>query len=202
MIAHLTGKLLYKSPEFSLVDVNGVGYQVFIPLSTFYELPECESPVGLHTYTHVREDALQLYGFKTVAEKAMFISLISISGIGPKLALNVLSGIDVAELEEAILKGDVHRICRVPGVGKKTAERIVVELRDKIGKKAPELAVETVARKDEGKKSYDDAVSALVNLGYKKPAAEEALRGVSGDAVEAISLEQLLRRALQTLARL
>jgi Holliday junction DNA helicase RuvA len=201
MIARLEGNVLYKSPEYAILNVNGVGYQVFIPLSTFYELPEADSPVSLHIYTHLREDVLQLYGFKTMAEKIMFMSLISISGIGPKLAVNILSGIAVAELEQAILLGDVSRIIGIPGVGKKTAERMVIELRDKIGKKTPESYPATTPVTAENTRLYADAVSALVNLGYKKAAAEAALARVEMENKGLFSLEELLKQVLKVIAR-
>ncbi len=199
MIAHLEGKILYKSPEYTVINVNGVGYQVFIPLSTFYELPEAEQPVGLYTYTHIREDALQLYGFKTVAEKSMFMSLISVSGIGPKLAINILSGIGAHELERAILSGDIRRVTSVPGVGKKIAERMVVELRDKIGGKTSEFDHPTRPITDGKKKLYEDAVSALVNLGYKRAAAEAGLAAAEEKSGDTVTLEELLKQALKVM---
>ncbi|MEW5949361.1 MAG: Holliday junction branch migration protein RuvA [Thermodesulfobacteriota bacterium] len=201
MIARLEGNVLYKSPEYAILDVNGVGYQVFIPLSTFYELPETDSPVSLHTYTHLREDVLQLYGFKTMAEKIMFMSLISISGIGPKLAVNILSGIGVTELEQAILSEDISRIISIPGVGKKTAERMVIELRDKIGKKTPESYPATIPVTAENKRLYADAVSALVNLGYKKAAAEAAMARVERENKGLFSLEEILKQVLKVISR-
>ncbi len=201
MIARLTGKIVYKSPEFTIIDVNGMGYQVFVPLSTFYELPDDGAAVSLHTYTHVREDTLQLYGFHTMAEKSMFMCLTGISGIGPKLAVNILSGSPIADLEAAIATGDAVRLTRIPGVGKKTAERMVVELRDQIGKKMAAPSYAGVARKDEEDKLYSDAVSALVNLGYKRPAAEHAIDRVrQGDEIT-LSLEELLKQALKTISR-
>lgn len=200
MIAYLEGKVLYKSPEYAILNVNGVGYQVFIPLSTFYELPEVEDPVGLYTYTHVREDALQLYGFKAAAEKAMFTSLISVSGIGPKLAVNILSSITPDELEQAILLGDVSRIISIPGVGKKTAERIILELRDKISKKPPGLSDVAATVTAGNKRLREDAISALVNLGYKKIVAEVALARIEKENAAPISLEALLRQALKAIS--
>lgn len=199
MIAHLEGRVIHKSPEFAIIDVNGVGYQVFIPLSTFYELPDQPKSVRLHTYTHVREDALQLYGFNTIAEKTMFTFLLGISGIGPKLALNILSGIGIPDLEQAIMLEDVIRIKRVPGVGKKTAERIIIELRDKIGKKTCEAAL-SAAKKDNLAEIYEDAISALVNLGYKRPSAESALRVIEDKGN--LSLEAILKKALRGISQL
>lgn len=201
MIAYLEGKVLYKSPEYAIVSVNGVGYQVFIPLSTFYDLPEVEGPVGLYAYTHVREDTLQLYGFKTMAEKSMFISLISVSGIGPKLAVNILSGIEPDQLEQAILVGDVGRITGIPGVGKKTAERIAMELRDKISKKTPVSSYASMPISSKDKRLYADAASALVNLGYKKVLAEAALTKVENENEGPLSLEELLKQALKVISR-
>src|SRR5215468_7932482 len=163
MIGRLTGRLATKSPDHILLDVGGVGYQVHIPLSTFYELPEAESPASLWVHTHVREDALALYGFLTERERTLFLLLLGVTGIGPRVALTVLSGIPPSELVAALRAQDVRRLVAVPGVGKKTAERMVLELAEKVDALAGEPtpgAPETVAA--------DDVVSALVNLGYRK----------------------------------
>jgi len=134
MIAHIKGKIIYKSPESVVVDVSGVGYEVYIPLSTYYKLPDTEEYISLNTYTHIREDALQLYGFLTQREKEIFQLLISVSGVGPKLARNILSGIPAEDLISAISSGDIARLRSIPGVGGKTAERLVLELKDKMRK--------------------------------------------------------------------
>src|SRR5512136_2205125 len=165
MIAQLAGALAYKSPEHLIVDVHGVGYQVFVSLNSFYRLPEPGDPVRLQIHTHVREDALQLYGFLDRAEKDLFLLLLGVSGIGPRLALNILSGTPSQELEDALEAGDLVRLLAIPGVGKKTAERLVVELRDKI------KLVKGARGADDGRRvtaTEAEAVSALVNLGYRR----------------------------------
>lgn len=174
MIGRLTGRLAAKAPDQVLLDVGGVGYQVHIPLSTFYELPEAESPASLFVHTHVREDTLALYGFLTERERALFLLLMSVAGIGPKVALTVLSGIPPAELVEALRKQDVRRLVAVPGVGKKTAERMVLELAEKVASfsaGAPQEAPAAVAA--------EDVLSALVNLGYKRAEAERAVDAIA-----------------------
>ena len=174
MIGRLTGRLASKAPDQVLLDVAGVGYLVHIPLSTFYELPEQESPTSLWIHTHVREDALALYGFLTERERALFHLLLGVTGIGPRVALTVLSGIPPSELVDALRRQDVRRLVAVPGVGKKTAERMVLELADKAGNlpgEAPAKAPEAVAA--------DDVTSALVNLGYRKAEAERAVDAVA-----------------------
>lgn len=200
MIARLAGQLLQRSPEAIVVDLQGVGYQVFVPLSTFYQLPREGERVALHIHTHIREDAFQLYGFLTEEERQAFQLLIGISGIGPRLALNVLSGTTVDELAKAIADQDVRRLSAVPGIGRKTAERILVELKDKIGagwlgpgRSGSEVrgGLDPLTR---------DVLSALVNLGYRRvqaeAALEEARRGVGTPTVEV-----LLRAALRILSR-
>jgi len=170
MIGHLTGRLASKAPDQVLLDVGGVGYLVHIPLSTFYDLPEAESPASLFVHTHVREDTLALYGFLTERERALFQLLMSVAGIGPRVALTVLSGIPPAELIEALRHGDVRRLVAIPGVGKKTAERMILELAEKAAAfqaEAPAGAAAAV--------STDDVVSALVNLGYRRAEAERAV---------------------------
>src|SRR5258705_3464499 len=170
MIGHLTGRLASKAPDQILLDVAGVGYLVHIPLSTFYELPENESPASLWIHTHVREDALSLYGFLTERERTLFLLLLGVTGIGPRVALTVLSGIPPTELVDALRTQDVRRLVAVPGVGKKTAERMVLELADKVASlpgEAPPKAPAAIAA--------DDVTSALVNLGYRKAEAERAV---------------------------
>jgi Holliday junction DNA helicase RuvA len=201
MIAYLTGTLLSKNPQSVIIDVAGVGYQAFIPLSTFYLLPEEMGTVSLHVYTHVREDALQLFGFNTELERKMFLLLISVSGIGPKLALNILSGIGLEDLLGAIVTADPERIAAVPGVGKKTSQRITLELKDKASQLSEGIELlprERFEVKD--KEIFDDALSALSNLGYPIRSAKKALEDVlrrDGD----IDLETLLKEALRALAQ-
>src|SRR5262245_13601248 len=170
MIGRLTGRLASKAPDQILLDVAGVGYLVHIPLSTFYELPAEEGPASLWIYTHVREDTLALYGFLTERERALFLMLLSVAGIGPRVALTVLSGIPPAELVEALRRQDVRRLVAIPGVGKKTAERMVLELAEKSSK----FAVETKTA-EPAAVSPDDVLSALVNLGYRRSEAERAV---------------------------
>jgi Holliday junction DNA helicase RuvA len=172
MIARLTGILEEKFPEQLIVDVQGVGYEVFVSLQTFYRLPALHEHVSLHVYTHLREDALQLYGFLEEKEKASFLLLKGVTGIGPRLALNILSGIPVDELENALRASDVNRLVAVPGVGKKTAERLIVELREKVG--ALENGYSGLPGQDTPLSA--EAVSALVNLGYRQGQAEKAVR--------------------------
>lgn len=203
MIAHLTGKLFQKQPNSVIVDVAGVGYELTVPLSTFYDLGETGSEVSLRVYTYVREDALLLYGFRTEREKKLFLMLTSVSGIGPKLAITVLSGLSAEELIEAIRSGNLARLVAIPGVGRKTAERLIVELRDKAAALvAADAGADSTARApDSGAADVrEDIVSALVNLGYQKAAAERAvsaaLKEESGGGFEA-----LLKRALRGLSR-
>jgi Holliday junction DNA helicase RuvA len=174
MIGRLTGRLASKAPDHVLLEVGGVGYLVHIPLSTFYDLPEQESPTSLWIHTHVREDALALFGFLTEREKALFLLLLGVTGIGPRVALTVLSGMPPAELVEALRRKDARKLVAVPGVGKKTADRMVLELGDKVANLAPETpAGETAAV------AADDVVSALVNLGYRRSEAERAVDAIS-----------------------
>jgi holliday junction DNA helicase RuvA len=196
VIAQLRGTLADKRPNQVLVDVGGVGYLVFIPVSTFYALGELHAEVTLLTYTHVREDALALYGFMTAHEKHLFELLISASGVGPSLALKVLSGMSVDDLVPAIRAGDLVRLTRIPGVGRKTAERMVVELRDKLAAvETPETARPAAAPKGVAA----DVVSALLNLGYERRAAEQAVEGVGRNGAPA-TFEDLLRATLQQLS--
>src|SRR5262245_49366093 len=177
MIAYLSGKLLEKQANAVIVDVNGVGYEVAIPLSTFYELGEVGTEVKLRIYTHVREDAIQLFGFKTTRERDLYLKLISVQGIGAKSGISLLSGMSADEIILAIRTGDLGRLTSIPGVGRKTAERLVVELRDKVADVAFEATagagVET--RSPQVDAVFEDALSALVNLGYQKSLAEKAL---------------------------
>lgn len=199
MIARLRGHLLEKLPNRLIVDVAGVGYDIAVPLSTFYASCEVGEEISLRVHTHVREDQLALFGFATPLELAMFERLISVSGIGPKLALAVLSGIESAELMTAIERSDVARLTSIPGVGKKTAERIGVELRDRLPKNVAVDAGRSVAGAA-GDAVRDDLVSALGNLGYHHHAIDKVLDKVLSGA-EGASLQDALRSALKELAR-
>jgi Holliday junction DNA helicase RuvA len=204
MIAYLSGKILEKDANLLIVDVGGVGYEVTIPLSTFYELGETGEAVELRIHTVVREDAFALFGFKTVREKELFLHLISVSGIGPKSAITALSGMSADEIITAIRQNNLARLNSIPGVGKKTAERLVIELRDKIAKLAglasEEMKAQGIAPQASGDDVFDDAVSALVNLGYQRNAAEKALKQAMQEGTEP-SVQKLLRRSLQLLAK-
>ena len=202
MIAHLRGKLLSKKANKILVDVSGVGYEVSIPVSTFYELGEIGSDVSLHIYTHVREDILALYGFRTEREKILFEKFLSISGVGPKMAIAILSGLEPQDLVPALRSGNVALLTHIPGVGKKTAERLVLELREKLEDLAEPAAAAapTAAPQSEFTGVDADVLSALINLGYARPAAEAAVREVRKEIPDA-DLEHLLRACLRLLAR-
>jgi holliday junction DNA helicase RuvA len=199
VIASLRGKILAKQPNRIVVDVAGVGYDVSVPLSTFYGLGEAGSDIALRIHTHVREDALALYGFATRIEQELFERLIGISGIGPKLALAVLSGIEPTELRQAIERSDVARLTRIPGVGKKTAERIVLELKDRLPRLEPDSSDEgTVVVAPSSLR--DDVLSALMNLGYHRPLAEKAVESAAKATPDG-DFERTLRQALRDLAR-
>jgi Holliday junction DNA helicase RuvA len=201
MIAYLSGTLLTKNPQSLVVDINGVGYQIFIPLSTFYQIPDEMEKVSLHVYTHVREDTLQLFGFQTEMEKEVFLLLISVSGIGPRVALNILSGMGFEELLSAIVRADSDRISSIPGVGKKTSQRITLELKEKASKLVGgiEVAIEQkVEIRD--KEIYEDALSALINLGYPSKAAKRAIQ-IALDKDQEMNIEALLKEALRNLAQ-
>ena len=197
MIAHLTGKLLEKQTNSAIVDVAGVGYDVTIPLSTFYELGEIGSDVSLRVHTHVREDAIQLFGFKSGRERDLFLRLIGVQGVGPKLAITMLSGMSADEMVLAIRKEDLAKLTGIPGVGRKTAERLVVELRDKMADLGESKASAEALPADS---VFDDALSALINLGYQRAAAEKALNAAAKEGTE-ITVQKLLRRSLQILAK-
>lgn len=196
MIAFLRGRLIDKQPHRIVVDVGGVGYDVAVPLSTFYGLGEIGADASLRIHTHVREDALQLFGFGTRLEQEIFERLIAVSGIGPKLALSVLSGIEPSELIRAIHRGDLPRLTAIPGVGKKTAERLVLELKDRLPSTLPP---DDDANQPAPPSLKDDVLSALMNLGYHRPLAEKAveiaLKSTDGD------FERTLKQALRELAR-
>ncbi len=200
MIALVRGEVATKSIDHIVVDVGGVGYRLFIPLSTFYSLPD-DGQVKLFVHTHVREDTLQLYGFSTVEEKELFVTLIGISGVGPKLAVNVLSHIPVAELKTAIVNGDVKRLSSLPGIGKKTAERLVLELKDKLSLAPgpPQQADGTAWTRELRSDPLSDVVSALVNLGYKETQARKIL--ASMEVAPDTPMEEILKGALKVLVR-
>jgi len=200
MIGQLRGQLIAKKPNQVLLDVHGVGYEIHIPLTSFYELPPEGSEVLLRIHTHVREDCLLLYGFISPKERDLFLRLISISGIGPKLAISILSGGRVEELAQAIAQGNLARLTSIPGVGRKTAERVVLELKGHMG---PFVAPEAPEGKDAGRitdRLEEDILSALVNLGYPRAGAEKALASVQRAGGFERSFEEVLRRTLRQLA--
>jgi Holliday junction DNA helicase RuvA len=196
MIAHLRGKLLAKHPNQVIVETTGVGYDVTISVPTFSELPSLGAEVALHIHTHVREDALALYGFVRAAEKVLFEKLITVSGIGPKLAITILSGMPADDMVGAIRGNDVARLTRIPGIGKKTAERMVLELRDKL----PETAPTTVTAAAPISATEEDVLSALVNLGYQRGAAEKALETTMKNG-KGGSFDALFRATLGALSK-
>ena len=199
MIALLTGNLIFRSPEQIIVDVAGVGYRLQIPLSTFYSLPE-QGQVQLQVYTHVKEDAINLFGFATTIEKDLFSLLISVSGVGPKLAITTLSHIPGAELAQALSAGDIPRLVAIPGIGKKSAERLVLELQDKATAFAPATTItDSEAENIKADDFQQDALSALVNLGYKETLAKRALGSLQLDPET--PLENILKAALQVLLK-
>ena len=206
MIAHLSGTLLFKEPNSVIVDVSGVGYDVNIPLSTFYDLGEEGSSVKLRIYTHVKEDALQLYGFKTERERQLFVNFISVSGIGPKLGIALLSGMSADELIASIKGNNLARLTLIPGVGRKTAERLIVDLREKMTALSVAQVEEEPGKPSEAPTGApednvrSDALSALFNLGYQRSAAEKAVDTALNDGGE-ITVESVLRRTLRKLAR-
>jgi Holliday junction DNA helicase RuvA len=196
MIAHLRGKLLAKHPNQAVVEAGGVGYDVTISVPSFSELPALGSEVALHVHTHVREDMIALYGFMRASEKLLFEKLITVSGIGPKLAITILSGMAVDEMVAAIRGNDVARLTRIPGIGKKTAERMVLELRDKLPLPAPSAtpALSAMNATDE------DVLSALLNLGYQRAAAEKALAATAKNGRNQ-PFDVMFREALAALSK-
>ena len=205
MIAHLSGTLLSKQATSVIVDVSGVGYEVTIPVSTFYDLEDVGGTVQLRIYTHVREDALQLYGFKTARERELFLKIISVTGIGPKLGITLLSGMSADELIASIRTNNLARLTLIPGVGRKTAERLILELREKIAElSSAELEEELGAKAEVTEPTEDiargDALSALLNLGYQRSAAEKAIDAALNEGGD-ITVESILRRSLKKLAR-
>ena len=205
MIAHLSGTLLAKQATSLILDVQGVGYEVTIPVTTFYDLADAGAQVSLRIYTHVREDVLQLFGFKTARERELFMLLISVSGIGPKSGIAMLSGMSADEIITAIRTNNLARLTAIPGVGKKTAERLVIELRDKMAALTSpaleeQLAAQPGAAAPTGDTLHDDTLSALVNLGYQRAAAEKAVAQAMHEGGD-LSVELLLRRSLRNLSK-
>ncbi|MCS6874446.1 MAG: Holliday junction branch migration protein RuvA [Pyrinomonadaceae bacterium] len=198
MIAYLSGKLLEKNVTSLIVDVGGVGYEVFVPLTTFYEVGEIGSMVSLRIYTHVREDSLQLYGFLHEKERQLFLKLISVQGISAKSGISILSSMNADELIKAILNKDITRLTAIPGVGRKTAERLTVELRDKL-KNLATFEDGTRAKKVEFPE-YEDVIAALVSLGYQKSVAESAVKEAMKEETE-MDIKKLLRKSLQILSK-
>jgi len=199
MIALLTGLIAHKSPDHIIIDVQGVGYRVHIPFSTYYELPEEGGAASLHIHTSVREDAILLYGFRTRLEKSFFQLLIAVSGVGPKLARDILSNIQPGPLAQALAQGDLNMLSTIPGIGRKTAERLVLELKEKVGKLDLSSLPVSGARRLPAEDVAEDVISALLNLGYKEPHVRKALAAldVTGD----ISVEGLLKQVLKTLMK-
>jgi len=201
MIASLTGRLAFKAPTYLVLDVHGVGYEVFIPFSTYYGLPNLSESTSLSVHTHVREDAIQLFGFLTSQEKDAFVLLTSVSGVGPKLALSVLSALPVFNLVSAIQSGDVEKLTTVPGIGNKSASRLVLELKDKVEKLHPGLTSASESPRQGEDATFDDALSALVNLGYRPQDAKVALKQVKKSNAKSIVLKDMIRESLKELAR-
>ena len=194
MIAYLKGTIFQKRPHQVIIDINGVGYCAAIPLTTYFKLGDVGQPAELLIHTHLTDNALSLFGFMTEDERDLFLKLIGISGIGPKLAMNILSGIEAAELEDAIKKSDVGRISMIPGIGKKTALRITMELQDKIEKKEKLLAVK-------GSQEKEDLISALLNLGFRRKEVERVVDDTLRHHSEKAGFEKLLRECLKKMAK-
>lgn len=197
MIAQLKGVLVQKAANRLVIEVHGVGYEVFIPFSTYYELGDVGDTVSLQIYTHVREDTLSLYGFLTGREQKLFVQLIQISGIGPRLSVTILSGLPVEDFIQAVVDGDLVKLTGIPGVGKKTAERIVLEMKDKIALLFPE--VEKAATEGMPGSLPADVVSALVNLGYPRSLAEKAV-SQAGKGSDSDRFEDLLKKSLKKIS--
>ena len=195
MIAHLSGTLLERTPAEVVIDVGGVGYRLFVSVQTYQRLPPAGASVDLVVHTHVREDAIQLYGFGERAERELFLLLTQVDGIGPRLAINILSGIPATDLREALRAGDTVRLVAIPGVGKKIAERMIVYLRDRVAA----LAEGPEAPRGDGQDVPQAAVSALVNLGYRKPESERAVDAALGAGRS--GFEDLFREALRRISR-
>jgi Holliday junction DNA helicase RuvA len=202
MIARLTGTVVMKAVDHIVLDVRDVGYRVSIPLSTYYDLPEIKASVSVFVHTYVREDTFQLFGFLTIDERDLFDALLRVTKVGPKLALAMLSGLSAGDLQQAIIEGDVPRLSAVPGVGRKTAERIILELREKLTKGQPELG-DGMRTRGPAQSVVSDAVTALQNLGYARVVAERALRQVlhPTETGQTPALKELLRDALRFLGQ-
>lgn len=200
MIANLRGLLIEKNPAYVIIEAGGVGYEVWIPLSTFYQIGEIGTEVSLRIYTSVREDAIQLFGFSSARERDLYVKLISVQGIGVKSAISMLSGMNADEIIAALRNNDLAKLTAIAGVGRKTAERLVIELRDKVADFGPPETAGDGSSPAASERIYDDALSALLNLGYQKSAAEKALRAAN-DEVSEPSVQRLLRAALKNLAR-
>ncbi|MEI6206703.1 MAG: Holliday junction branch migration protein RuvA [Desulfuromonadales bacterium] len=199
MIALLTGRIAHKSPDHIILDVHGVGYRVLIPFSTYYELPEEGGTASLHIHTSVREDAIQLYGFRTRLEKSFFQLLISVTGVGPKLARDILSNIQPGPLAQALGQSDIHKLSTIPGIGRKTAERLILELKDKACKLDMSSLPALERRELPADEVREDVVSALLNLGYKELQVRKALAGLN--AAGGVAVEELLKQALKVLMK-
>jgi Holliday junction DNA helicase RuvA len=197
MIARLTGILVHKSPAYQIIDVQGVGYQVFTSLSTYYQLPEIGEKVALRIHTHLREEALKLFGFATEDEQSLFEKLIGVSKVGPKLALTILSGLNAGELVTAVTNHDIDKLSGIPGIGRKTAERLALEMKDKLTDFSGDTQSPQSRSHEPG--VYQDALSALINLGYKKPVAERAIKSVAGQNGNTEDLETLIKKSLNAL---
>ncbi len=198
MIALLRGQIAFRSIDHLIVDVAGVGYRLMIPLSTFYALPE-QGEVRLHVHTHVKEDAIHLYGFGTMPEKELFLLLLTVSGIGPKVALNILSNIPAAELRAALRDSDSRRLAAIPGIGKKTAERLVLELKEKIERLDPLPTPSASKAPAAASLPFEDSLSALINLGYKESQARKVLEAM--EIPPGTPLETILKGALRVLVK-
>lgn len=195
MIALIRGHLIVKAPQYVIVDVHGVGYKVSLPLSAFTRLPSQGEEVTVHTYTYMREDAIQLYGFLTAEERDFFTTLLTVSGIGPRMGLNIMSGTSLSNLMEIVDKEDVKRLSMIPGVGKKTAARLILELREKLVPVSPSAGEGGI-----DPKIAADALSALINLGYPRTQAQEAIN-LAGKSSRDVSIEEVIREALKNLAK-
>jgi len=198
MIASLTGVLTYKAPEGIVVEANGVGYEIHVPLTTFYRLPDIKQNLTLHTHTYLREDALQLFGFLSRRERHVFLLLLGVSGIGPKVALNILSGIEVDEFIDAVQRENTLRLVSIPGIGKKTAARVLLELKEKLAR----LMVSEQNLAGAGLSGpTEDAHSALVNLGYQRAEAKAAVDKIAKSSGDSPSVEELVKGALKLLIK-
>lgn len=199
MIGLLTGIVAHKGPDSVILDVSGVGYRVQIPFSTYFELPDEGGRTTLHIHTHVKEDAINLYGFRSAGEKSFFQLLLTVSGIGPKLARDILSNSQVNDLASALTRGDIARLSAIPGIGKKTAERLILELKDKVTKLGIDLQPRPGAAAATPAGLRDDVASALVNLGYKEAQVNKVLNEL--DAPADSTMENILRLALKQLMK-